>query len=200
MASEIFQYEMENILSDLEGVTNTQDDVIIWGSNKLQHDERLTAVLQRIKDSGLKLNKRKCQIGREELTFLGHKISKDGIGADPKKVEAILKMNDPTNKTELQRFLGMVNYIGKFVPNLADLTAPLRMLLEKDVEFEFVDIHREAVKKIKLMITSTPILKIFQGDRETKISSDASKDGLGAVLLQKYNKHWFPVAYASTTP
>ena len=142
VASEIFQQEMEQILEGIDGVVNVQDDILIYASNKEQHDQRLAEVMERIKKSGIKLNKKKCEIGRNDLIFLGHRVTSTGIKPDPSKIEAIKQMKLPTTVTELQRFMGMVNYVAKFIPNLAELTTPLRKLLQKDTEFCMNKEHR----------------------------------------------------------
>ena len=131
-AAEVFQKKISEIISDIEGAANDQDDIIVFGKDSEEHDKALKQVLDRVRESGLKLNKKKCTFRMTEITFLGHLISADGIKPDPRKIEAILKMPTPTSKTELQRFLGMINYLGKFLPNLSKETAPLRQLLEKD--------------------------------------------------------------------
>ena len=90
-----------------------------------EHDKRLRKVFLKVGESGLKLNKTKCQIRKQSIVFLGHIISPEGIKIDPSKTEAITKMPLPRSVNELQRFLGMVNYLGKFIPNLAEHTTPL---------------------------------------------------------------------------
>ena len=81
------------------------------------------------------MNKEKCVFAAEEVKFLGHIITAEGVKSDPDKVKAIVEMETPQTKVELQRFLGMINYLGKFVPNLSEKTAPLRELLKKDIDF-----------------------------------------------------------------
>ena len=133
-----------------------------------------------------------------EITFLGHHISAEGIRPDPRKTEAIVNMPEPTNVKELQRFLGMITYLGKFIPNLSDLTAPLRTLLEKDVLWTYDKPQKQAVQKLKQMITTSPVLKYYDPNKPTRISSDASQEGLGAVLeQQQHNDEWHPIAFAS---
>ena len=117
--------------------------------------------------------------------------------ADPRKVSAILDMPAPENKSDLQRFLGMVTYLGKFVPNLSEVSAPLRVLLEKDIAWSFDTPQQQAFQELKLMITNTPVLKYFDPKLPIKVSSDASKSGLGATLEQKHSDCWYPVAFAS---
>ena len=135
-ASEVFQLEIADIIDGIENAEVSQNDIIIWGENQEQHDQTVRKVLNRNRANGLKFNKSKCVFSFPELTFLGHVISKDGIKVDPKKVEAISNMALPTSKVELQRLLGMINYLGMFIPNLSEVTYPRRILLENDNEFK----------------------------------------------------------------
>ena len=130
-APEHFQMIMSKILSWLQGVVCHMDDVLIFGRDKTEHDNRLTTVLTTLQSAGVTLNKDKCLFGQDRLTFLGHVVDKNGIFADPDKMIALTKMKSPENVSELRRFLGMANQLGKFSPNLATITQPLRELLSK---------------------------------------------------------------------
>ena len=197
-ASEIFGKSIfENIIQGLEGVANIQDDIIVWGSTPAEHDEHPQHVLEKCREANLKLNKEKCEFRLNELKFVGHIFSADGVRADPDKVEAISGMPSPRDKSDLRRFLGMINYLGKFMPNLSEKTALLRSLLEKDVLWSWSDKHEECFCMLKKLVTESPILKYYDPNKEMKLSVDASKYGLGAVLLQKYEEDWAPVAYGS---
>ena len=196
-ASEIFQMDIAEIIERIEGFANAQDDIIVWGGTKEVHDQRLHKVLSRIKDSGLKLNREKCQFCVTQVTFLAHVLSGEGVYADPRKISAIIDVPVLKNKVELQRFFGMCNYLGKFIPVLANVTAPLRCLLEKDILWHFEAEQENAVKKLKEMVTSAPVLKYFSPKDPIKVTCDASKLGLGAVLQQKEEGQWKPVAFAS---
>lgn len=134
-ASEIFHRAMENIIEGLEGVRAYIDDILIWGSSLQEHNSRLIRVLQKIRLSGLKLNKNKCQFGVQELVFLGDKLSSQGIQPDSEKISAIIKMKSPTDRKGVQRIMGMVNYVGKFIPNLSTKMSCLRELLQKTTDF-----------------------------------------------------------------
>ena len=114
-ASEIFQRAITSIISDVPGTANSQDDIIVRGRTLAEHNERLSKVFLKIRDSGLKLNKKKCQIGVKSIAFLGHIISSEGVKVDSTKVEAITRMQLPNSVTEFQRFLGMITYLGKFI-------------------------------------------------------------------------------------
>ena len=111
--------------------------------------------------------------------YLGQLLTSEGVKADPQKVSAILDM------PALERFLGMVTYLGKFVPNLSEVSAPLRVLLEKDIVWSFDTPQQQAFQELKLIITNAPVLKYFDPKLPIKVSSDASKSGLGATLEQK---------------
>ncbi len=98
-AAEVFQKKISEIISKIDGAANDQDDIIVFGRDMEEHDKALNQVLDRVRESGLKLNKGKCIIRVTETTFLGHLISANGIKPDPQKIEAILKMPMPCNKT-----------------------------------------------------------------------------------------------------
>ena len=192
-AQDVFQDIMSEMFEDIEGVEVVVDDLLIWGENEEQHDARLEQVLKRARHRNLRLNKDKSQIKLEKIRYIGHILSKDGLKPDPKKIEAITKMNTPKSKEEVQRFLGMVTYLAKFIPNLSQTASPLRALLEKDVEWHWTQQQAMSFESLKKLITEAPVLKYFDPTKPVKISVDSSSKGMGAVLLQ--DEH--PVAYAS---
>ena len=153
--------------------------------------------MMQIRKSGMTLNKTKCVFSAREITFLGHTLTDVGIKPDLRKVTAITEMPNPQSEEDLKRFLGMVNYLAKFVPDLSDITAPLRELLEKDAQWCFEAAHENAIERLKSIITSEPVLKYFDPQLPTKVSTDASKSGLGATLEQKHGDKWCPVAFSS---
>ena len=181
-ASKVFQKTVSSVVFDIEGSANSQDDIVIWEKTLAEHSNRLRKVLLKVRESGLRLNKNKCQFCKNSIVFLGHIISSEGIKVDPSKTDAITKMSVPQSLTELQRFLGMVNYLSKFIPNLAEVTAPLRVLLKKDVVFKLQKFQLDVIEKLKTLITSAPILKSFDSNLPTRLKTDASSEGLGALL------------------
>ena len=197
IASEIFQQKLEAVLEGLPGVANSQDDMIVWGKDKDEHDQRLRKVMEKIYKAGFRLNREKCKLGVSDLIFLGHRITSKGIFPDPNKITAINEMETPKDKKGVQRLLGMVNYVSKFIPEASHITAPLRKLIEKDTKFEITPEHMDSIQKIKAALISNPVLQIYEASKETKITCDASLYGLGAVLMQKHGADWLPVAYAS---
>ena len=200
-ASEVFQVEVANIIAGIEGCTNSKDDIMVWGSSKEEHDQRLRACLTRIRESGLKLNQTKCIFASRSFTFLGHTVSADGLKPDPTKINAILDMPVPQSKTDLQRFLGMINYLAKFVPNLSQTTAPLRALLKKEIHFNLQKPQLDAITELKHLVTTSPCLKFFDPNLPPRLKPDAISEGLGALLEQNHGseeeQRWHPIAYAS---
>ena len=114
-APEVFQRTMDGFFGDLEGVVCYEDDICIFSSTTEEHMKRLESVLQRTRDCGLKFNEKKCEFLKEEISYLGHIFTKNGTKVDPKKVSAVKNMPNPTNRKELQRFLGMVTYLSKYI-------------------------------------------------------------------------------------
>lgn len=112
------------------------DDVLIWGASKEEHDARLRETLQLARVAGLTFNAAKCRFGLTEIDFLGDVISQDGIRPSP-VLSASLEMPYPTDKAAVHRMLGVVNYFGKYLPNLASRTELLRSLIKKDTVFEW---------------------------------------------------------------
>ena len=187
-AQDVFQDVMSEIFVEI-----IVDDLLIWGKNQQQHDERLKQVLERARQKNLKLNKEKSQIALDEISYIGHILGKEGLKPDPKKVQTITEMNRPQNKEELQRFLGMVTYVAKFIPSFSQVSTPLRLLLEKDTEWRWTESQEKSFNSLKTLATQSPVLRYFDVNKPVKISVDASSEGLGAVLLQEDQ----PVAYAS---
>ncbi|KAL5510819.1 hypothetical protein EMCRGX_G006423 [Ephydatia muelleri] len=173
------------------------DDVLVFGRDKEEHNARLIAALNRIRDAGVTLNREKCEFEKGKLLFLGHVIDQHGVQADPEKTSAIEGLSSPSNITELRRFLGMANQMGKFSPNLAQVTQPLRELLSKNRTWQWGCAQEEAFAQVKAELCKPTVLAFYTPDAPTKLSADASSHGLGAVLLQRSDGEWKPVAYAS---
>lgn len=204
-ASEVFQNKIQSMLEGIEGVICCQDDILIFGSNIIMHDKRLKEVLQRIQKEGITLNKNKCQFRVTECTFLGHKISKNGISPCPKKIEAILNMPKPSDISTVRSLLGMINYHLKFFPNLASITKPIRDLLKikdkppKDKSISWNDDCEQSFECIKKQLINSSSLALFDPKKPIRVTSDASSYGIGGVIEQYDTqlKYWKPISYAS---
>ena len=194
---ELFQKRMSQILSGLDGVVCLIDDILVMGNNAKEHDERLLAVLQRIQDARVTLNREKCVFHQSSVKFLGHIVDQEGIHADPEKTEAIRQMKAPDNVTELRMFMGMINQLGKFIPNLAELTQPLRELLSNTSMWVWNSPQTQAFNNIKTELVKPAVLAPYNPEAPTTVTADASYYGLGAVLCQKVDSAWKPVVFAS---
>ena len=142
------------------------DDILVFGKDHSEHGRRLTAVLQ---TAGATLNPEKCEFGRSKLKFLGHLVNGNGIHADPDKTSAIREMVSPTNVSELRRLMGMVNQLGKFSPNPADLTQPLCELLGKNQAWLWGASQEQVFSSVKAKLSKLMTLTLYNPAAEAKI-------------------------------
>lgn len=145
------------------------DDILVWGENKEQHNKRLKTLLDRVRSINLKLNKDKSKIGLTEIQYIGHILTADGLKPDPSKIRAITDMPQPQDKAALMRFLGMVQYLAKFIPNLSEVSAPLRKLLEEEVAWHWESQQVQSFEKLKTLVCNTPVLKYYDINKEVTI-------------------------------
>ena len=193
VASDIFQRMLDSVYIGLPGVTGIADDMVIFGRNEEEHDRNLILFLETTRKNGLVLNKKKLQFKKEEVSFFGHRWNSTGISPDPKKTESILKMQFPPDKETMHYFLGLVNFLNRYTPKLAELCSPLRKLILKDSHYSPGDPEHAAFDAIKAEFKKKIILPYFDRNKETILQTDASKKGFGAVILQEEQ----PIYYAS---
>ena len=188
---------MQQVLEGLEGVICRTDDVLIRGEDQKTHDERLHVALSRLEKAGAALNN-KCEFNKSEIDFWGHRLNKDGVRPLPERTKAVANMPQPQNVTEVKRFLGMANQLGKFTSQLAEVSTPLRQLLSKDAAWTWDTPQQQAFQRIKDILCSSEILALYDMDKPTVVTADASSHGLGAALLQRQEDNTLrPVCYAS---
>ena len=196
-APEKYQQIIRDVLRGCEGVVNIADDLIIHGEGVEQHDERLFAVLDRLKGAGLTLNEDKCEFRLPRLTFFGHEVTQKGVEPSDEKVAAIQHADPPQNASEARSFLGLVQFVSKFVPDLSSIAEPIQRLTHKNAEFKWSREQQISFEKLKKLITNANALAYFSIDSRTRIVADASPVELGAVLTQLQGSEWRVVAYAS---
>ncbi|XP_063412611.1 uncharacterized protein K02A2.6-like [Mytilus trossulus] len=196
-APEMYNKVMSQVFQGLEGVRNIFDDVVVYGSTSNEHNERLDAVLQRLEERGLTLNIDKCKFNMANIEFMGHMLSEHGIGVSQSKVEAIVNARRPESVSEIRSFLGLVNFVGRFIPNLATVAEPLHRLLHKETKFQWGPEQNDSFEKLKKGLVDASNLSYFSLKAKTQVIVDASPVGLGAVLVQKQNDEYKVICYAS---
>ena len=196
-APEKYQQIIRDVLRGSERVINIADDLVIHGSGVEQHDERFFVVLNRLKEVGLTLNGDKCEFRLPRLTFFGHQVTQNGVEPSEEKVAAVRNADPPQNASEARSFLGLAQFVSKFIPDLSTVAEPIQRLTHKNVEFKWQSEQQAAFDKLKELITSTTALAHFDVNSKTRIVADASPVGLGAVLIQLQGVEWRVIAYAS---
>ena len=198
-APAIFQRVMDTILQGLPNVLCYIDDILVTGSNDAEHLKNLKSVFERLQQYGLRLKKAKCVFLRPRVVYLGHQIDAEGLRATEEKLEAIQKAPSPKNVQELRSFLGLLNYYGKFIPNLASLIHPLNSLLHHDCQWKWSDECEAVFKEAKEKLLSSKVLVHYDPKLPIKVAADASAYGVGAVLSHVVDGTERPIAFASRT-
>lgn len=198
-APSIFQAVMDDMLKGLDRVSCYLDDVLIAGETMEECYDRVEAVLTRFQERGVKLRKEKCKFFEKSVTYLGHVIGESGIRPSEDKVRAIKEAPTPKNKNELRAYLGLINFYGKFVPNMSAQLKPLHDLLAVNAKWEWTEVAEKAFKASKSWLLSTSVLTYYNPSRELGLVCDASAYGLGAVLFHKVGSEERPIAFASRT-
>ena len=194
ISSDVFQERLDKVTRLVPGVISIADDIITPGKlAQHDHDARILTLLGTACMNNLTLNAKKFVFKSTDCPFFGHNITPDGLTIDPKKVEAILSMEVPTDLKDLQSFLGLVKYLSRYSPNLVQISEPLQRLCKQDTVYVWESQQKEAFEVIKIVITSAPVLAYFDKNKKHYIQTDASQKGLGAVLLQDGQ----PVVYVS---
>ena len=185
----------------LDGVEILRDDILVAGYGDTQeeaeanHDQNLRKLLDRARKVNLKLNSKKMNLMKQQVKFMGHVITKDGLKPDPDKVKAVNNMPKPTCKQEALSLLGFINYLAKFLPKLSEVAQPLRDLTRANAQFIWSRQHNKAFEDMKKLVVQHPVLKYYDVSEEVTLQREASERGLGATLMQNGQ----PVAFASRT-
>ncbi|XP_038060081.1 uncharacterized protein K02A2.6-like [Patiria miniata] len=184
-AAEVFQNIINATLQGLEGVLNISDDILVFGSTQQEHDTRLKACLNRLRERNLTLNKDKCRFSKSRVEYFGHIFSRDGVSPDPKKVQAIQDVSEPQNASEVRSFLGLVTYCSRFIPDLATISAPLRELTKDSVPWSWGPEQQQALKQAQERVSQCCTMAYYDPTKKTEIVVDASPVGLAGILAQR---------------
>ncbi|XP_050222329.1 uncharacterized protein LOC126672422 [Mercurialis annua] len=169
------------------------DDILIYSRSEEEHAFHLRTILQTLREHQLYAKFSKCEFWLDQVTFLGHVVSKDGIKVDPTKIEAVMDWQRPRSVTEIRSFLGLAGYYRRFVQDFSRISAPMTKLTQKGVKFEWTDKCEASFEKLKEILTTAPVLALPSGIEGFTVYCDASRIGLGCVLMQ----HGKVIAYAS---
>ena len=145
------------------------------------------------------LNAQKLKFREREVPYVGHVLTGSGLQASPDKVRAICNMPRPGNMGDVRRFVGMANYLARFLPALSGTLEPLHQLTNKDIAWQWNEEQEQAFCKVKEALTVAPVLRFFDKDIHPTVQCDASQTGLGAVLLQQDQPIWQKVPSSPVT-
>ena len=207
-----FQKAMDRTLKHAKNTLSFLDDILIVSKGSEQEHEKLIMdVLEKLDRENLALKLSKCEFFQNDVNWLGHKLSLEGISPKISKTEAILKLSPPKSLKELRSFMGSMNHLAKFIPNAANLTEKLRPLLREENEkkklksvkiqvekFEWGEEHSQIFELIKIAVANITKIHYYDPKMATRVKCDASHSGLGATLeQQKAEGEWVPIAFAS---
>lgn len=189
-----FQEFIETVITaDMKSFTEVYiDDIIVKSKTVEEHGTHLQVVLEALERAGLVIKLSKCEFGKSKVSFLGFEVTEEGVTPGNLGTEKILQLKYPRNKVEVQKLLGSFNFFRHFVPKFSEIALPLTTLTKKEKRFSFGQEEREAVDRLKNILTSEPLLVHPKWGDEFLLVTDASDSGMGAVLMQKHGviRYW----------
>jgi hypothetical protein len=160
------------------------DDILIFFKMEEEHEKHLTMVLEKLRSNQLYAKFSKCEFWLIEVAFLGHIISAGGVSVDPSKVKDVLNWMPQTNTSEIQSFLGLASYYRRFIKDFSKIVKPMTRLLEKNKDFDWTEECQASFEELKKRLTLAPVLILPDITKKFNIYCDASRQGLGCVLMQ----------------
>jgi hypothetical protein len=161
------------------------DDILVYSKNEEEHKEHLRLVLEKLREHQLYAKFSKCEFWLKEVRFLRHVISGEGIAVDPTKVESVTKWMAPTSVGEIQSFLGLAGYYRRFIENFSKIAKPMTELLKKDTKFKWTNDCEASFQELKKRLVIAPVLILPNIRKDFQVYCDASRQGLGGVLMQE---------------
>eukprot|EP00253_Pinus_taeda_P019676 PITA_19676 len=161
------------------------DDILIYSCTIEEHQEHLRMVLQTLREHQLYAKFSKCDFSKEEIQYLGHVITRDGIAVDPEKIKAIMEWPVPKDVVDIRSFMGLTGYYRRFVEGFSKVAFPITSLQKKGRAFQWTQNCQKSFEQLKHLLTTAPILSIANPDKDYVVCIDASKEGLGGVLMQE---------------
>ena len=198
MATEKFQQIVWQVIKDCPGAYNLHDDLRVVGANEKEHDANLERIMTKLQDNGITLNYDKCEIGVPSMTYMGEVLSGEGLKISDEQVKAIVEAPAPQNQSEVRGFLGSVQFCAKFIPNFATISSPLRDLTSKAAEWRWGAREDKTFGDVKTRLTHAPVMAYHRQGAPTRLTTDASPVGIGAILEQEHEDgSCRPIYYAS---
>lgn len=199
-ASAIFQRIIDQLTQGIPFTASYQDDIIVSGKSLENCRENLEVVLEKLKAAGLTIKRKKCELFKKEIEYLGHVITRDGLKKSESKIEAIKEAPRPSSIHAVRSFCGLVQYYSKFIPNLSQILSPIYQLLTKGTKFEWNEKCEHSFQLIKKLIAQDIILTRFDPEKPVILITDASSEGISAILYHKEaNGTEKPIACCSRT-
>ena len=201
-AAQTFQRFIHEVLRGLDFVFSLIDDVIIASPDEETHTSHLRTVLERLNNFGLRINLSKCIFGADKLDFLGYEVSNNGLKPTTSKIDAVKNYPTPTSATQLRRFLGMINFYHRFIPNCAKLQKTLTKLLSGHAKkskktLTWNDTAQNAFDTLKEALANATLLAHPNHSAKLSLVCDASDNAMGAVIQQEYNEIKEPISFFS---
>lgn len=200
-APEIFQLKLQEVIQGLEGVECLADDLLIYGVGDtmeealINHNKCLKQLIIRLEENNVKLNRSKMNLCQTSVKFYGHMLTDHGLRPDEAKISSINNFPAPCNRKEVHRFVGMVNYLSRFIPNLSVNLTNLRKLISESVPWQWTKAEDNEFKIVKSLVSDIKTLKYYDVTQPLVIECDASCYGLGVAVFQ----HNGVIGYASRT-
>lgn len=198
-APTLFQSMMDQIIQGLKRIACFIDDLLIGGETLAECYENLLKVLDRLSEYNVKIKFEKCKFFQTSVKYLGHEISEEGVRPNAEKVKAIVDAPPPTNLTQVKSYLGLINYYGRFIPNLSSELLELYKLTKKGVPFQWSKECQIAFERSKKLLMTNNLLVHYDPNKEIVIHCDASPYGLGAILSHVIEGKDRPVLFTSCT-
>lgn len=192
-ASEVLQKKTYQIFGDIPDVYVIADDILIASSSMEEHGKTIQLVLERARKNGVKFNLSKIKLNQSSVIYMGNKLDRGTVKLDPEKVSAVMNMRIPEKKEDIQKLVGLLNFLDRFIPDKAEHVSPLCDLMKTNVPFIWEHQQQQAFETIVHILASEPVLRMFNPAEQIVIQCDASKNGLGACLMQGNQ----PIRYAS---
>ena len=159
------------------------DDILIYSQYEEEHEDHLRIVIQALREHQLYAKFSKCEFWLTKVKFLGHVVSVSGVSVNLEKVEAVMSWERPKSVFKILNFLGLVGCYRRFIEDFSRLAAPMTRLTRKGVKFEWDDLCEKAFQELKRRLTSAPILIVSEQGQRYMAYYDASRDGMGCVLM-----------------